>query len=117
VTQRGPTGASVVALEIEWLDRLRAKLEPNIDAAVATLVELAQHADRDSVRVAAAGKIVGLYAQCAADSGKLKLADKAPVDEDDKFRVLVVTQEQLADASAIAALGYQAKRLEAKDVS
>lgn len=115
---RDKSGPSVVAMEIEWLDRLRAKLEPNIESAVATLVDLAQHSDRDSVRVAAAGKIVGLYAQCAADSGKLKLADNGMDDEDEgKYRVLVVTQEQLGEASALAAAGYQAKRLEAKDVS
>lgn len=116
---RDQSGASIVHLEIEWLDRLRAKLEPNIDKAVATLVTLAESSDRDSVRVAAASKIVGLYAQCAADSAKLKLQDAKGSDEEneDKFRVLVVTPDQLGEASQLAAAGYQAQRLMAKDVS
>jgi len=115
---RDQSGASIVAQELAWLDRLRAKLEPNVDAAVATLVELSQSSERESVRCAAASKIVGLYAQCAADSAKLKLSDKGSDEEgEDKFRVLVVTQDQLGEASQLAAAGYQAKRLTARDAS
>lgn len=117
---RDKSGASIVSLELEWLDRLRAKLEPNIDKAVATLVLLAESSARDSVRVAAASKIVGLYAQCAADSAKLKLQDAkgaADDEDDDKVKVLVVTHDQLGEASQLLAADYQARRALARDAS
>lgn len=116
---RAPAGPSIVQQELEWLDRLRAKLEPNVGPAVETLVQLAKSSSREQVRCMAASKILGLYAQCAAESAKLKLtADKgADEDDEDRYRVLVVTQDQLGEASQLAAAGYQAKRLVAKDVS
>lgn len=113
-------GANLVQQELEWLDRLRRELEPNVTSAVKTLVDLAQNSSRDSVRAAASAKIVGLYAQCAADSAKLKLQEsKGDPDEqgEDKFRVLVVTPDQLTEASEQLAASYQAKRALAKDVS
>ena len=113
---RDQTGPSIVAQELAWLDRLRVALEPNVEPAVATLVHLSQHSTREQVRAMAASKIVGLYAQCAADSAKLKLSDKGSDEEnEDNVRVLVVTHEQLGEASQRLAAGYQAKRLMAKD--
>lgn len=109
---------SAVSEEIAWLDRLRVKLEPHVDDAVATLVHLSKHSSRDSVRAQAASKIVGLYAQCAADSAKLKMHSEPDADEADKVRVVVVTNEQLAETSKALAADYQARRLAAKqDVS
>lgn len=114
----GERAASIVTQELEWLDRLRKQLEPNIESAVATLVDLSKNSSRDQVRAMASAKIVGLYAQCAADSAKLKLADKGTDEEnEDKFRVLVVTPDQLGEASEQLAASYQAKRALAKDVS
>lgn len=114
----GGPGARIVEQEISWLDRLREELEPNIKPAVATLVHLMNNSSRDQVREKAASKILGLYAQAAVDRGKLKLADKGDEDEDEgKFRVLVVTPDQLGEASEQLAASYQAKRALAKDVS
>ncbi len=117
--QSSGKGASIVDLEIGWLDRLRSQLEPHIEPAVATLVELAKSSSREQVRAMAASKIVGLYAQCAADSAKLKLQSGAQDDEDEgNVRVIVVTQDQLAETSATLSADYQARRLAAKsDVS
>jgi hypothetical protein len=115
---REPKGTSIVQQELEWLDRLRVALEPNVTSAVNTLVELSKTSARESVRAMAASKIVGLYAQCAVDSAALKLKDKdSEPDTEDKFRVLVVTPEQLGEASEQLAASYQAKRALAKDVS
>jgi hypothetical protein len=116
---RDQSGTSIVAQELAWLDRLRAKLEPEIEGAVATLVHLSKNSARDQVRAMASAKIVSLYAQCAADSAKLKLQSGDEDDEDgNKVRVVVVTQEQLGEASQALSADYQARRLAAKqDVS
>lgn len=115
----GGPGARIVEMEISWLDRLREQLEPNIGPAVQTLVHLMNNSSRDQVREKAASKILGLYAQAAADSGKLKLQDKGAKieDDEDKVRVLVVTQEQLGEASQMLATDYQTRRALAKDAS
>lgn len=112
-------GASIVDQEIAWLDRLRAKLEPNIDSAVDTLVQLSKTSSREQVREKAASKIISLYAQCAADSAKLKLQERDDSDEDDNdnVRVVVVAREELGDVSQQLAASYQAKRAAARDVS
>jgi alkanesulfonate monooxygenase SsuD/methylene tetrahydromethanopterin reductase-like flavin-dependent oxidoreductase (luciferase family) len=112
-------GVSIVDMEIGWLDRLRAELEPNIKPAVATLVHLMTNSSRDQVREKAASKILGLYAQATTDAAKLKLQSKQSDDDDDadKFRVLVVTPDQLGEASQLLAADYQAQRALAKDAS
>jgi hypothetical protein len=112
-------GASIVDLEISWLDRLRSALEPHIEPAVTTLVHLMTSSDRDQVREKAASKILGLYAQTTTDAAKLKLQSKQSDDDedDDKFRVLVVTPDQLGEASQLLAADYQAQRALAKDAS
>lgn len=109
------TGASIVDQEIAWLDRLRAKLEPHVDVAVEMLVQLAKSSSRDSVRAAAASKIVGLYAQCAADSAALKLKDKREPEREDNVRVLIVEKGQLGEASQQLAADYQARRAAIRD--
>ena len=114
-----PKGPSIVQQELEWLDRLRAKLEPNIDCAVETLVKLSKGAAREQVREKAASKILSLYAQCSVDAAKLKLNERADEDEDDKdnVRVVVVAREDLGDVSQQLAANYQARRAAARDVS
>lgn len=116
---RNRSGASIVDMEIDWLDRLRSKLEPHIEPAVQTLVTLMTSSDRDQVRERAASKILGLYAQTTTDAAKLKLTDKGKTDEDDddKVKVLVVTQDQLGEASQLLAADYQARRALARDAS
>jgi prephenate dehydratase len=114
-----PKGPSIVQQELEWLDRLRAKLDPHIGPAVDTLVHLSKSSSRDQVREKAASKILSLFAQCAADSAKLKLQERSDVDEDenDNVRVVVVAREELGDVSQQLAASYQAKRAAARDVS
>jgi hypothetical protein len=117
VTAKGP---SIVEQEISWLDRLRSELDPHIKPAVATLVHLMTSSSRDQVREKAASKILGLYAACAADSGKLKLQERSDVDEDDSdnVRVVVVERGQLGEVSQQLAASYQAKRAASRtDVS
>lgn len=112
-------GPSIVQQELEWLDRLRAKLEPNIGPAVDTLVQLSKTSSREQVRATAASKIIGLYAQCAADSGRLKLQDKSGDDDGkDDVKVVVVSSDQVGEMSQQLAASYQAKRAAARtDVS
>lgn len=118
--ERGAQGPSIVDQEIAWLDRLRAKLEPNIGSAVDTLVHLAKSSGRDQVREKAASKIISLYAQTAVDVAKLKLQERSDVDEDDddNVRVVVVERGQLGEVSQQLAASYQAKRAASRtDVS
>ena len=116
---RSRPGVSIVDQEIEWLDRLRAKLEPNIGPAVDTLVHLSKSSSRDQVREKAASKILSLYAQCAVDTAKLKLQSNED-DEDDSsnVKVVVVSSDQVGEMSQQLAASYQAKRAAARtDVS
>lgn len=112
-------GVSIVDQEIGWLDRLRAELDPHIKPAVETLVTLMTSSSRDQVREKAASKILGLYAQTTTDVAKLKLQGKQADEDDDadKFRVLLVTPDQLGEASQLLAADYQAQRALAKDAS
>lgn len=115
---RVKAGPSIVSQELEWLDRLRAKLEPNIGSAVDTLVTLSKSSPRDQVRAMAASKIIGLYAQCATDSAKLKLQDEESDDPADNVKVVVVSSDQVGEMSQQLAASYQAKRAAARtDVS
>lgn len=117
---RTPAGVSIIEQEITWLDRLRAKLEPNIDGAVSTLVHLAKNSAREQVREKAASKIISLYAECTVDSAKLKLQERSDVDsdDDDNVRVVVVERGQLGEVSQQLAASYQAKRAASRtDVS
>lgn len=112
--------ASIVEQEITWLDRLRAKLEPHVDGAVETLVQLSKSSSRDQVRERAASKIIGLYAECTVDAAKLKLQERSDSDDEsdkDNVRVVVVAREELGDVSQQLAASYQAKRAAARDVS
>lgn len=63
-------GASLVKAEVEWLSRLREKLEPHVEPAVDTLVQL-MASKRDSVRMRAAEKLLELYSEAeAAERGR-----------------------------------------------
>lgn len=113
-----PKGPSIVQQELEWLDRLRQKLDPHIGPAVDTLVHLAKNSGREQVKAMAASKILGLYAQCAADSAKLKLQDQQSDESEDNVRVVVVERGQLGEVSQQLAASYQAKRAASRtDVS
>lgn len=111
-----PKGPSIVQQELEWLDRLRSKLDPHIGPAVDTLVHLAKNSGREQVKAMAASKILGLYAQCAADSAALKLKDKQDAGEpEDNVRVLIVEKGKLGEASQQLAADYQARRAAMRD--
>lgn len=111
-----PKGPSIVQQELEWLDRLRAKLDPHIGPAVDTLVHLAKNSGREQVKAMAASKILGLYAQCAADSAALKLKSKQDAGSpEDNVRVLIVEKGQLGEASQQLAADYQARRAAMRD--
>lgn len=118
MSPRVPKGPSIVQQELEWLDRLRSKLDPHIGDAVDTLVHLSKNSGREQVKAMAASKIISLYAQCAADSAKLKMQDQQSDEPEDNVRVVVVSREDLGDVSQQLAASYQAKRAASRtDVS
>lgn len=109
--------ADIVVQEIEWLDRLRAKLDPHIDKAVATLAELASNASRESTRLKASAKLVGLYAGAINDAAKLKLLGQVDEGPDERVRVVLVDKAELPAATALLAAQHQAARKQSQDVS